>query len=172
MVSLTSLLVLATFFSQTNKSIPRTSYLKLLDVWYLALISLTVLMIVSHVFLENIRLSFKHRMQESKKKITTVLPGIKKPSSATPLDTNSAGNDKYQNVRTRGVATVLPSDTTTLEALKPQQTDTPQHQTNLIGKFIDDKEAAKRINTFLRTGFLLALLVLPTSLIFATILRE
>nr|XP_027216882.1 acetylcholine-gated chloride channel subunit acc-1-like [Penaeus vannamei] len=56
MVSLTSLLVLATFFTQTSASIPRTSYLKLIDAWYVALICKTFLMIVSLVVVENLRL--------------------------------------------------------------------------------------------------------------------
>lgn len=48
MVSLTSLLVLTGLFAQTASSIPKTSYLKLIDWWYLALITFdfTVIMIL------------------------------------------------------------------------------------------------------------------------------
>nr|XP_027216912.1 glutamate-gated chloride channel-like [Penaeus vannamei] len=59
MVSLTSLLVLATFFTQTSSSIPRTSYLKLIDAWYVALICQNFLVIVSLVVVENLRLRDK-----------------------------------------------------------------------------------------------------------------
>ncbi|XP_069944811.1 glutamate-gated chloride channel alpha-like [Cherax quadricarinatus] len=56
MVSLTAMLLLATFFSQTSLTMPRTSYLKLIDVWYLALISEDFLIIVVLVLVENLRL--------------------------------------------------------------------------------------------------------------------
>ncbi|XP_050698355.1 uncharacterized protein LOC126986351 [Eriocheir sinensis] len=60
MVSLTSLLVLATFFTQTSQSIPRTSYLKLIDVWFVALIFLDFTIIMSLVCVETLRLRTKH----------------------------------------------------------------------------------------------------------------
>ncbi|XP_066983584.1 uncharacterized protein [Macrobrachium rosenbergii] len=56
MVSLTLLLVLATFFSQVSLSIPRTAYLKLIDVWFLALITDLFAVIMSLVIVEVIRL--------------------------------------------------------------------------------------------------------------------
>nr|XP_045613694.1 glycine receptor subunit alpha-2-like [Procambarus clarkii] len=56
MVSLTAMLVLATFFSQTSLTMPKTSYMKLIDIWYLALICEDFLIIVSLVLLENLRL--------------------------------------------------------------------------------------------------------------------
>lgn len=56
MVSLTSLLVLATFFTQTSQSIPRTSYLKLIDVWFVLLIFLDFTIIMSLVYVETMRL--------------------------------------------------------------------------------------------------------------------
>ena len=56
MVSLTSLLVLATFFTQTSQSIPKTSYLKLIDVWFVALIFGDFCMILSLVYVETQRL--------------------------------------------------------------------------------------------------------------------
>ncbi|KAG7162876.1 ligand-gated ion channel 46-like 2 [Homarus americanus] len=56
MVSLTSLLVLATFFTQTSQSIPKTAYLKLIDVWFVALISEDFTIIISLVYIEVLRL--------------------------------------------------------------------------------------------------------------------
>lgn len=74
MVSLTSLLVLATFFTQTSASIPRTSYLKLIDAWYVALICKTFLVIVSLVVVENLRL------RDEEPFVTKVMPmGLKLP---------------------------------------------------------------------------------------------
>ncbi|XP_042884699.1 uncharacterized protein LOC122261219 [Penaeus japonicus] len=52
MVSLTSLLVLATFFTQTSQTIPKTSYLKLIDVWFVALICEDFFIIMALVFVE------------------------------------------------------------------------------------------------------------------------
>nr|XP_045619273.1 uncharacterized protein LOC123771045 [Procambarus clarkii] len=72
MVSLTSLLVLATFFTQTSQSIPKTSYLKLIDVWFVVLISEDFAMIVALVYIEFLRL--KPRQQEQTKGLTRVLP--------------------------------------------------------------------------------------------------
>ncbi|XP_063851371.1 uncharacterized protein LOC135094854 [Scylla paramamosain] len=60
MVSLTSLLVLATFFTQTSQSIPKTSYLKLIDVWFVTVIFLDFAMIISIVYVEILRLRIKH----------------------------------------------------------------------------------------------------------------
>lgn len=56
MVSLTSLLVLAAFFTQTSQSIPKTSYVKLIDAWYLALICEDFFVIVALVCVEVVRL--------------------------------------------------------------------------------------------------------------------
>lgn len=59
MVALTTMLVLAAFFTQTSNTIPKTSYLKLVDVWYLVLICQVFAIIVSLVYVENLRLRFK-----------------------------------------------------------------------------------------------------------------
>lgn len=56
MVSLTSLLVLATYFTQTSQNIPKTSYLKLIDIWFVALISQDFCIIMSLVYVETLRL--------------------------------------------------------------------------------------------------------------------
>ena len=57
MVSLTSLLVLASLFSQTSISIPKTAYLKLIDVWYVFLISFDFIIITNLVIIEVLRMS-------------------------------------------------------------------------------------------------------------------
>ncbi|KAK8394760.1 hypothetical protein O3P69_005914 [Scylla paramamosain] len=49
-------LVLASFFSQGSLTIPKTSYLKLIDVWYVSLISQVFIVIISLVLIENLRL--------------------------------------------------------------------------------------------------------------------
>ncbi|KAK4295923.1 hypothetical protein Pmani_031535 [Petrolisthes manimaculis] len=71
MVSLTSLLVLATFFSQGSLTIPKTAYLKLIDVWYVALITQVFLVVMSLVLVEYFRL---RDMKRSKNPITVVAP--------------------------------------------------------------------------------------------------
>ncbi|XP_045134426.1 ligand-gated ion channel 50-like [Portunus trituberculatus] len=59
MVALTAMLVLAAFFTQTSNTIPKTAYLKLIDVWYLVLICQVFAIIVSLVYVENLRLRYK-----------------------------------------------------------------------------------------------------------------
>ncbi|XP_047498551.1 glycine receptor subunit alpha-2-like [Penaeus chinensis] len=52
MVSLTALLVLMTLFSQVADALPKTSYFKLVDVWFFVSIVYTFLVIVSHTVVE------------------------------------------------------------------------------------------------------------------------
>nr|XP_027227685.1 glutamate-gated chloride channel-like [Penaeus vannamei] len=54
MVSLTSLLVLVTFFTDTSQKIPRTSYLKLIDVWFVCLMFEDFFVILSIVYIEYV----------------------------------------------------------------------------------------------------------------------
>ncbi|KAG7170850.1 Gamma-aminobutyric acid receptor subunit beta-like 2, partial [Homarus americanus] len=51
MVCLTTLLVVATFFAQTNNNVPQTSYVKLVDVWYVFCILLLFLIIITIIFI-------------------------------------------------------------------------------------------------------------------------
>ncbi|XP_047495013.1 uncharacterized protein LOC125043107 [Penaeus chinensis] len=67
MVSLTSLLVLVTFFSQTSQSIPKTSYVKLIDAWYLSLIAEDLLAIMALVYIERMRLREKKLAPKEKR---------------------------------------------------------------------------------------------------------
>ncbi|XP_042216680.1 glutamate-gated chloride channel alpha-like [Homarus americanus] len=48
-MSLTTLLVLTSLYTQTAASLPKTSYLKAIDVWLLCCIIILVLIIVSHI---------------------------------------------------------------------------------------------------------------------------
>ena len=90
MVSLTSQLVLAAFFSQGSLTIPKTSYLKLIDVWYVSLISQVFIVIVSLVFIENLRL----HSQRVSTGITTVhvapADSLKQPLSYKSFQENKA----------------------------------------------------------------------------------
>ena len=61
MVSLTSLLVLSALFVQTSQMIPKTAYLKLIDVWYTVLIILDFTVIWNLVVIENARLFAQHK---------------------------------------------------------------------------------------------------------------
>ncbi|XP_042233816.1 uncharacterized protein LOC121874003 [Homarus americanus] len=78
MVSLTSLLVLAALFTQTSQSIPKTAYLKLIDIWYVTLIITDFLIIVMLVLIENQRMQEKlsrdssNSVFKSARKITPV----------------------------------------------------------------------------------------------------
>ena len=55
MVSLTSLLVLASLFSQMTQTIPKTSNLKLIDIWYIFLIVFDFVIISIVVIIEFLR---------------------------------------------------------------------------------------------------------------------
>ncbi|KAK4307136.1 hypothetical protein Pmani_021095 [Petrolisthes manimaculis] len=61
MVSLTSLLVIAALFSQTSATIPKTAYLKLIDLWFVFLMVMEFVIVVVLVIVENLRLK-KHRV--------------------------------------------------------------------------------------------------------------
>ncbi|KAF2364669.1 Low-density lipoprotein (LDL) receptor class A repeat [Trinorchestia longiramus] len=62
MVSLTALLVLTALFTQSNSSSVQTSYLKLLDVWYAALISFSFLVVLANTLLN----SYHHKLNADK----------------------------------------------------------------------------------------------------------
>ncbi|XP_042204684.1 uncharacterized protein LOC121854236 [Homarus americanus] len=51
-VSLTTLLVLYTFFNQTSSSLPQTAYVKMIDVWFFSCTILLFVIIIVHVFVE------------------------------------------------------------------------------------------------------------------------
>ncbi|KAG7167884.1 uncharacterized protein LOC121867842 [Homarus americanus] len=53
MTTLTSLLVLATLFTQVSASLPKTSYFKMVDVWLLFCIVMSFLIIIFHTIIDN-----------------------------------------------------------------------------------------------------------------------
>ncbi|XP_071547708.1 glutamate-gated chloride channel subunit beta-like [Panulirus ornatus] len=53
-VSLTTLLVLYTFFNQTSSSLPKTAYVKMIDVWFFFCTILLFAIIVVHVMVEHL----------------------------------------------------------------------------------------------------------------------
>ena len=55
MVSLTSLLVLVSLFAQTSGNIPKTSYMKLIDVWFMCIIVFDFALISVVIFIEHVR---------------------------------------------------------------------------------------------------------------------
>ncbi|ROT81978.1 hypothetical protein C7M84_024864 [Penaeus vannamei] len=69
MVSLTSLLVLMTLFSQVADTLPRTSYFKLVDIWFFFSIIYTFLVIMQHTVVEYFHL-YEHEIRALKKSET------------------------------------------------------------------------------------------------------
>lgn len=52
-VSLTTLLVLYTFFNQTSSSLPVTAYVKMVDVWFFFCTILLFVIIMAHIYVER-----------------------------------------------------------------------------------------------------------------------
>ncbi|XP_042237656.1 uncharacterized protein LOC121876535 [Homarus americanus] len=71
MVSLTALLVLATLFTQITETTPKTSYLKLLDTWFVAciLINFSIVILLVIINYQKMRESSNLVMPFSKKKV-------------------------------------------------------------------------------------------------------
>ncbi|XP_071541926.1 uncharacterized protein [Panulirus ornatus] len=76
MVSLTALLVLATLFAQASNTSVRTPYLKLLDVWYAAMIAFCFLVVVINVIVNSL-MSGKASSSSSSSSSSTVSPEFK-----------------------------------------------------------------------------------------------
>ncbi|XP_047500997.1 uncharacterized protein LOC125047016 [Penaeus chinensis] len=53
-ISLTSMLVLATLFTQMSQSIPKTAYFKVIDGWFMCLIVIDFFVVVIHTIIENL----------------------------------------------------------------------------------------------------------------------
>ncbi|KAK7077205.1 hypothetical protein SK128_002163 [Halocaridina rubra] len=64
MVSLTSLLVLSSLFNQSSSSLPKTSYFKLVDVWFLTSIVTIFVIIVIQTILDHLRHHSKENFQD------------------------------------------------------------------------------------------------------------
>ena len=94
MVSLTSLLVLVSLFSQTNNNIPRTSYMKLVDRWFMAVIVLDFCVIFITVVIEHFRLKAKLESEQVKSAHKTVQVKPKTTFSSPKASTvQEKGND-------------------------------------------------------------------------------
>ncbi|XP_068230941.1 uncharacterized protein [Palaemon carinicauda] len=65
MVSLTSLLVLSSLFTQTSQSIPKTAYLKLIDLWFVVIIIFVFVIVLVLVIIESLRLKEQKNLKES-----------------------------------------------------------------------------------------------------------
>lgn len=79
MVSLTALLVLATLFTQITETTPSTSYLKLLDVWFVACILLNFSIVIMLVIINAFRMR-ENDANSNPNPVNVVIPfGGKKP---------------------------------------------------------------------------------------------
>ena len=111
MVSLTSLLVLVSLYSQTSKNLPRTSYFKLIDIWFIGLIFLDFCVILDLVIIEFNRESRSHRranilkMNEERKSYTN-FPSLDKFIGKKEVD-----NYKIHNVTTANLVSITPYPT-------------------------------------------------------------
>lgn len=61
MVSLTSLLVLTGLLTQTSQSIPKTAYMKLIDIWYISFIFIDFMIILVLAVIESLRQSARSK---------------------------------------------------------------------------------------------------------------
>ncbi|KAK4314734.1 hypothetical protein Pmani_013987 [Petrolisthes manimaculis] len=92
-VSLTTLLVLYTLFSQTSSSLPNTSYVKMIDVWFFVCICILFIIILFHIYIEKLdywqqqKPNTKVNHQTTVEKMTTM-----KRSEEFAKNTTSAGN--------------------------------------------------------------------------------
>ncbi len=70
-VNLTSLLVLTTLFISTSDKLPRTSYIKLMDLWHLANICIPFIEVLLHTAINNeiYNQAVKTKVRIGKKKI-------------------------------------------------------------------------------------------------------
>ncbi|XP_037776717.1 gamma-aminobutyric acid receptor subunit beta-like [Penaeus monodon] len=68
MVSLTVLLVLTQLFSQTSVMLPKTSYFKLIDIWFFGSITYTFVVIVVHTAVEYMHV-YDHEIEDLHEKI-------------------------------------------------------------------------------------------------------
>ncbi|XP_042893862.1 acetylcholine-gated chloride channel subunit acc-1-like [Penaeus japonicus] len=68
MVSLTVLLVLTQLFSQTSDMLPKTSYFKLIDIWFFGSITYTFVVIVVHTVVEYMHV-YDHEIEDLHEKI-------------------------------------------------------------------------------------------------------
>ncbi|XP_063886617.1 uncharacterized protein LOC135114675 isoform X1 [Scylla paramamosain] len=115
MATLTSLLVMATIFTQSSSSLPTTSYIKMLDLWLLTCILLVFLIVIFHTFIEHYRL-LKKGESEGKAWATRVVVGCLSP----PLDLSHAekcSQDPQQKAPSTRTSSTTTTASTTMDSL-------------------------------------------------------
>lgn len=86
MVSLTTLLVLSTLFSQTSDNLPKTSYFKVIDIWFFSSIVFTFLTIITHTIVEYYHLYASNVDANPKSSVSSFLPSKVAPIGVTAED--------------------------------------------------------------------------------------
>lgn len=99
MVSLTALLVLSTLFSQVSNSLPKTSYFKLVDVWFFSSILFAFLTIMTHTLVE-----YKHKYNANvepnpKSSVSNFIPIKVSPTSVCNKELKRRMKDDHFKVR-------------------------------------------------------------------------
>lgn len=83
MVSLTSLLVLMTLFSQVADTLPKTSYFKLVDIWFFVSILYTFIIILVHTIVESFhKYDMEIKEEERRREVEKKMLGVAPPRSA------------------------------------------------------------------------------------------
>ncbi|XP_045582905.2 uncharacterized protein [Procambarus clarkii] len=85
MTTLTSLLVLATLFTQVSSSLPKTSYFKMVDVWLLFCIVISFMIIIFHVVID-------YSLTEGGDEVSS--PAMKPVTKVQPWTTHSRQSGK------------------------------------------------------------------------------
>ena len=84
MVSLTAMLVMYTLHQSILSHLPKTSYLKMIDIWWLCGITIPFLVFMLEIISERIR----YNKKQQKSKPAELLKGIHPPNSFQVKDTN------------------------------------------------------------------------------------
>ncbi|XP_042220632.1 uncharacterized protein LOC121865361 [Homarus americanus] len=92
MVSLTALLVLSTLFSQITDTLPKTSYFKLIDIWFFTSIVFAFLTILTHTIVEYNH----HYSSPTSPSPTTFLPAKVLPVGESPNNMMMITNTKHR----------------------------------------------------------------------------
>lgn len=82
MTSLTSLLVLTALFTQTSNTSARTSYFKLLDIWFVAMIAFSFLIVMCNIILHCIWTDLENKRYHLLKNIENFGSGLESVTAA------------------------------------------------------------------------------------------
>ena len=98
MTALTSLLVLATLFTQVSASLPKTSYFKMVDIWLLFCIIIIFFIIIFHTIIDL-------QVDYEEKKLTVTEAWSNPPSStgARQVKVKPSGNDALFSTNERSI---------------------------------------------------------------------